>query len=534
MKQEVDFDAIIIGAGFSGLYQLYKLRDELGISAHIFEAAEDVGGTWYWNRYPGARCDSESHTYCYYFSDELLQKWEWSERYPGQVEILKYLNFATDHFKLRSDISFNNKITNMDFLEDENIWLVRSDSGKTYKTRYVINAVGCLSSANKPNIPGIVNFNGDIYHTGEWPHEEVVFKNKKVGVIGTGSSGIQAIPVIAESAEKVTVFQRTPNYSIPARNQKLTDEFVKNFKTKTSEWLEKMLLSRGGHAWPPPSEHCFDTPEKERLEILNAAWVAGGLGFRECFDDILTNIKSNDVMSDFIKDKIRSTVKDPLKADILSNIDHPFSTKRPPIDTNYFETFNKKSVELIDIRADPIKDIYDNGIRTKSASFPLDIIVFATGFDAMTGSLLKIDIKGRSKLNLRDIWSGGPQTYLGLQVAGFPNMFMLTGPGSPSVLTNMPRAIEQHVEWVAECITHLEKNNLKTIEASSHAMKDWVEHVNQTANKTLLPKTKHSWYLGANIPGKPQVFMPYTGGLNNYRDICNSIAEEGYTGFILS
>ena len=534
MTERVDFDAIIIGAGFSGLYQLYKLRDEIGLSVQIFEAADNVGGTWYWNRYPGARCDSESHTYCYYFSEKLLKKWEWSERYPGQAEILEYLNFVTDTLRLRNNISFNSRITKSEFLESEKIWLITDNSGKQYRSKYVINAVGCLSTANKPDIPGIKKFNGKIYHTGEWPHEEISFSNKRVGVIGTGSSGIQAIPVISETARLLTVFQRTPNYSVPARNQKLSTEFIVDFKNKTQDWLEKMLLSRGGHAWPLPLKHAFDTPEQERLEIMNNAWQNGGLGFRECFDDILTNTTSNNIMSEFLKDKIRSIVKNPDKARALSDIDHPFSTKRPPIDTNYFETYNKPNVSLVDIRKDPIKEIFTNGLRTFSDEFELDIIVFATGFDAMTGSILKMDIKGRDNSSIKNIWSAGPKTYLGLQVAGFPNMFFLTGPGSPSVLTNMPRAIEQHVDWVTDCISHMESNNLTSVEATPEAVESWVDHVNDTANKTLLPKAKHSWYLGANVPGKPRVFMPYTGGLNNYRDICNKIAKDGYAGFLFS
>jgi len=529
--EEIDFEAIVIGAGFSGLYQLHALRDKLGMSVHLFEAADDLGGTWYWNRYPGARCDSESHTYCYYFSEELLQEWEWSERYPEQKEILEYLNFAADRLDLRTDITFSNRITQMVFDEESLIWTVISEAGREYKTRFIINAVGCLSSTNIPNILGKERFKGSIYHTGEWPHVGVNFSGKSVAVIGTGSSGIQTIPEVGKLASQTTVFQRTPNYSIPARNEKLSQTFIEEFKSSTSEWMRKMLLSRGGHAWPIPTRHLIDTPVLERRKILEEAWSVGGLGFRECFDDILVNISSNSIMSDFIKDKIKDVVKDPDKSAILTNIDYPFSTKRPPIDTEYFEAFNEKNVNIVDIKTDPITEITAKGIKTQFKEFFFDIIIFATGFDAMTGSMLKIDVIGRKKKKLKDVWKAGPLTYLGLQVEGFPNMFILTGPGSPSVLTNMPRTIEHHVEFVTGCISHMVANNFRAMEPSNKAMVEWVEHVNEVANKTLLPKTKHSWYLGSNVPGKPQVFMPYAGGLNNYRDICSEIVEDGYRGF---
>jgi cation diffusion facilitator CzcD-associated flavoprotein CzcO len=528
------FDALIIGAGFSGLYQLFCLRDRLGLSVQVLEAGDGVGGTWYWNRYPGARCDSESHTYCYTFSQELLQDWDWTERYPEQPEILRYLNHVADRFDLRRSIRFSTRVSAAEYDAAANLWRVTTERGERLSAQYLITAVGCLSTANVPNIPGLESFRGRWVHTGEWPHEGVDFTGKRVGQIGTGSTGIQAAPVIAETAGHLTVFQRTANYSVPARNAPLTPEFKRYVKENFSEIQRLMNGNPNGHGWLIEDRSVFDVTPERRLELYEAAWRTGGLRFRATFRDLVVNKAANDTAAEFIRDKIREIVTDPVTAAILSDFDHPYAAKRPPIDTDYYETFNRENVTLVDLRATPIETITPSGIRTSKAEYPLDIIVFATGFDALTGPLLRIDIRGRDGLALAEVWRAGPRNYLGLQVTGFPNLFTITGPGSPSVLCNMPVAIEQHVEWIAGCIAHMRAQGLERIEAEPEAMEAWVEQVNAAANATLLPLAKSSWYLGANVPGKPRVFMPYAGGMARYRKICEEVTADGYRGFALA
>ncbi len=527
-------DALIIGAGFSGLYQLYCLRDRLGLSVQVLEAGAGIGGTWYWNRYPGARCDSESHSYCYSFSQELTREWEWSERYPGPPEILRYLNYVADRFDLKRDIRLNTRVAAAHYDEAANLWHVSTEAGEAFTAQFLITAVGCLSSANVADIPGLDTFEGRWYHTGQWPHEGVDFRGKRVGMIGTGSTGIQAAPVIAETAARLTVFQRTANYSVPARNGPLTPEFRRYVKENAAQIRQVMHASVNGHPWLIEDRSALQTAPAERQALYEAAWEAGGLRFRAAFRDLLTDKAANDTAADFIRAKIHEIVKDPATAAKLSNFDHPYASKRPPIDTDYFETFNRDNVELVDVRASPIERITPRGIRTRDAEYPLDIIVFATGFDGMTGSLLRIDIRGRDGLTLKKAWAAGPRNYLGLQVAGFPNLFTVTGPGSPSVLCNMPVAIEQHVEWITDCIDHMRRQGLGRIEPTAAAVDSWVAQVNAAAEATLLPQAKHSWYLGANIPGKPRVFMPYAGGMARYRKICAEVAAHNYEGFRLS
>jgi cation diffusion facilitator CzcD-associated flavoprotein CzcO len=529
----MELDALIIGAGFSGLYQLYRLRNVRGLTARVVESGDAVGGTWHWNRYPGARCDSESHAYCYTFSRELTQEWNWSERYPGPAEIQRYLNHVADRFELRSGIDFGRTVLSASFDEDSHRWHVTCDDGARYHARFLITAVGCLSTANVPNIDGLKDFNGQWYHTGQWPHEGVNFEGKRVAQVGTGSTGIQAAPVIAETAAHLTVFQRTANYSVPARNGPLSDEVRQRQKDDADSIQHIMHSNTNGHPWTINPQNAFDIDDGERQQVYEQAWETGGLKFRAAFADLLTDREANDTASAFICDKIRQIVKDPDTAASLSNIDHPYSAKRPPIDTRYFETFNRPNVSLVDLKKTPISKIDSTGIQTTGGHHAVDIIVFATGFDAMTGSLLKMDIKGRRQ-TLAEAWEAGPSNYLGLQVAGFPNLFTITGPGSPSVLSNMPVSIEQHVEWISDCIDHVIAADKTCIECTDEAMSGWVQHANDVANATLLPTVKHSWYLGANVPGKPQVFMPYAGGLDQYRQACNEVAQQGYKGFILS
>jgi cation diffusion facilitator CzcD-associated flavoprotein CzcO len=530
-RSVAEFDALVIGAGFSGLYQLYSLRDRLGLSVQVLEAGEGVGGTWYWNRYPGARCDSESHSYCYTFSRELLEEWQWTERYPGDAEIRRYLNHVADRFDLRRDIRFGTRVSSAHYDAPANRWRVTTEKGEQFTAQFLVTAVGCLSTANVPKIPGLETFAGQWYHTGQWPHEGVDFRGKRVGQIGTGSTGIQAAPVIAETAAHLTVFQRTANYSVPARNAPLTDEFQRWAKENFDEVRKVMHGTTNGHPFTIDRRRVFDVTDEERQRIYEAAWQKGGLQFRATFHDLLLDKKSNDTAADFIKRKIREIVKDPATAAVLADIDHPYAAKRPPIDTDYFETFNRDNVTLVDVRRSPIEAITPAGIRTRDAEYPLDIIVFATGFDAMTGPLLRMDIRGRDGVRLADVWRAGPRNYLGLQVAGFPNLFTVTGPGSPSVLCNMPVAIEQHVDWITDCIAHMREHGLDRIEADPKAMDRWMAEMERAVNATLLPQAQHSWYLGANVPGKPRVFMPYAGGMAHYRKICTEVAEKGYEGF---
>jgi cation diffusion facilitator CzcD-associated flavoprotein CzcO len=528
-------DALVIGAGFAGLYQLLCLRDRLGLRVRVLEAGDGVGGTWYWNRYPGARCDSESHSYAYYFSDALLQEWTWSERYPRQPEILRYLDHVADRFDLKRDISFGTRVTAARHDAEANLWRVETASGERFAATWLITAVGCLSAANIPDIEGLGDFAGRWFHTGEWPQEGVDFTGARVGMIGTGSTGIQAAPVIAEAAAHLTVFQRTANYSIPARNAPLTEQFKRWARDNAGELRRLMQRTANGHPFAIAERSAHDVTPAEREAIYAAAWDKGGLQFRAAFRDLLTDRAANDTAADFIRARIREVVQDPATAALLSAIDHPFATKRPPIDSGYFETFNRDNVALVDLRADPIDRITPEGIALRSGRHvPLDIIVFATGFDAMTGPLLRMDITGRDGLTLRDAWREGPRSLLGLQVPGFPNLFTITGPGSPSVLTNMPVAIEQHVEWITDCIAHLRRAGIARIEPDPEATARWVAHVNDAAAATLMPQAGHSWYLGANVPGKPRVFMPYAGGMARYRQTCAEVAAQGYRGFLLA
>ena len=526
-----DPDVVVIGAGFAGLYAIHRLRG-LGLRVHGLEAAEDVGGTWYWNRYPGARCDSESYYYCYSFSPELEQEWDWSERYPGQAEILSYLEHVADRFDLRRDFSFSTRVVAAHRDEDADRWVVETDRGR-WTCRWLITAVGCLSSANVPDIPGLESFAGEWHHTGQWPHEGVDVAGRRVGVVGTGSTGIQAIPELAGSAGHLTVFQRTANFSIPARNAPLAPEEAAGYKAGYAAIRELQQASTNGHPFVVSDVDVLALPDEERRELFERAWERGGLRFRAAVRDVLTDTEVNEAASDFIRSKIHETVQDAAAAEALTPRDHPFATKRPPIDTDYFETYNRPNVSLVDVRADPIAEITPDGVRLASGALhQLDVLVFDTGFDALSGPLLRLGLRGRDGRTLADAWAEGATTYLGLGVAGFPNLFTITGPGSPSVLTNMPTSIEQHVDWIADLVAHLRTHDLDA-EPTPEAQARWAEHVREAADATLLPRASSSWYLGANVPGKPRVFLPYAGGFARYREICDAEAAAGYPGFAL-
>ncbi len=527
-------DAVIIGAGFAGLYALYRMRDVLGLEVRVYEAGDGIGGTWYWNRYPGARCDSESFYYCYSFSRELEREWQWTSKYPEQPEILRYLEHVSDRFDLNRDIQLSTRVTRAVFDESTSRWEVDTDDGERISARFLITAVGCLSASNVPEIPGRDDFAGDWHHTAAWPKQGVDFRGKRVGLVGTGSTGIQATPVIAAEADHLTVFQRTPNFTIPARNRPLGTEEWAEIQARYPEIRRLQAESQGGFPYQLEDRSALDVSDEERTAIYEELWQAGGFKFLwGGFNDILRDKAANYTAAEFIRGKIREIVENPEVAERLCPTDHPYGSKRPPIDTDYYVTFNRDNVSLVDIRESPIVEITREGIRTQDAHYDLDIIVLATGFDAMTGSLLRIDIQGVDGLRLADKWEGGPRTYLGLQVAGFPNLFTITGPGSPSVLLNMPTAIEQHVDWISDCIEHMRDGGVTRIEAKEDAENRWVEHVNDVAKQTLYYEAK-SWYVGANIPGKAPVFMPYVGGLVLYKYFCDSVARDGYQGFELS
>jgi cyclohexanone monooxygenase len=522
-------DVVIVGAGFSGLYLVHRLRG-LGFSLRVFERGGDVGGTWYWNRYPGARCDVESMQYSYSFSEELQQEWDWSERFSAQPEILDYAGHVADRFDLRRSIDFDTSVTAAHFDEAARRWTVTTDRGETLSARFCVMATGCISDVQTPDIDGLSNFQGDTYHTGAWPHEDVDFGGKRIAVIGTGSSGIQAIPVLAEQAGHVTVFQRTANYSLPARNGPMTEDYARSWKDDYADLREQQRQTHKGALGEFSNVSGLDASEAERAEAYETRWARGGTVLLGSYKDMMTDNQVNETAAEFVRDKIRATVNDPEVAEKLAAKGYPIGTKRICVDSGYFETFNRDNVDLVDIKATPIERVDPDGLTTSEGSYKFDAIVFATGFDAMTGTLFNIDIQGRQGAKLKDKWEAGPRTYLGLMSESFPNMFMITGPGSPSVLTNMIVSIEQHVDWVTDCLVHMRERDLDTISPDLAAQDDWVEHVNVVAHGTLFPQAA-SWYMGANIAGKPRIFMPYIGGAGAYRKICDQVVADGYKGF---
>ena len=524
-------DAIIVGAGFAGMYMLHKLRG-LGLAARVLEAGSGVGGTWYWNRYPGARCDVESVQYSYQFDDALQQEWDWTERYAAQPEILSYANHVADRFDLRRDIQFNTRVRAATFEEATSRWTVETEAGERFTARFCIMATGCLSSPNLPEFKGLDSFKGERYHTGYWPHEEVDFTGKRVAVIGTGSSAVQSIPIIAGQARHLTVFQRTPNYAVPAHNKPLDPEYVRNVKANYPALRARAKQTMTGIDFDYSDKAALETSPEEREREYERRWQHGGLWFLGAYKDLMVEEAANATAAEFVRGKIRERVRDPQVAELLSP-QNTIGCKRMCVDIGYFETFNRGNVELIDVSDEPIEAITAKGVRAKGREHEVDAIVFATGFDAMTGALNRIDIRGRGGLPLKQKWKEGPRAYLGLAMAGFPNLFTITGPGSPSVLTNMLPTIEQHVEWIAGVIQHMRDRQLARIEPVPAAEDEWVAHGTELAGRTLR-YTCGSWYLGVNIPGKPRVFMPYIGGFPRYVERCNEIAASGYEGFALS
>lgn len=526
-------DAVIVGAGMSGLYMLHRLR-QAGFSAIVLEAADDVGGTWYWNRYPGARCDIQSLDYQFSFDPSLEDDWQWSEKYATQPEILRYLRRVADRYELRKDIQFSTRVHSASWDENNDCWNITTDKGDSVNSRFFIMATGCLSMPKQPDIPGADKFKGDAYVTGRWPHADIDFTGKRVAVIGTGSSGIQSIPIIAQQARQLTVFQRTPSYSMPAGNGPIPEKKRAAIAADRDAYREAARLSGGGVPVEMVMESALSVSEQERQGRYENAWAQGELFAPvEAFNDLLLNAASNDTFAEFIRQKIRATVNDPHTAELLCPTTYPMGTKRPCLDSGYYETFNLPHVHLVDLRTTPITTITENGIIFGEEYVEFDVIVFATGFDAMTGALTAIDIRGHNDLTLKEKWQHGPLTYLGLTTVGFPNLFMITAPGSPSVLSNMVVSIEQHVDWITDCIMHMRANDYTQIEATQTAENGWIQHVNDCADITLYPQA-NSWYIGANVPGKPRVFLPYAGGVGTYRETCDKVVANNYMGFHLS
>jgi cation diffusion facilitator CzcD-associated flavoprotein CzcO len=531
------YDAVVIGAGFSGMYMLKLLRDRLGLSAKVFEKGDTVGGTWYWNRYPGARCDSDAYIYGYTWDRQLLQEWEWSERYPEQPEILRYLEHVAKRHDLKRDIQFGTAVTGCEYDEGSGLWHVRTDKGDQVSARFLITAVGTLHTTNLPAFKGLEKYKGKWYHTSTFPKEGVDFTAKRVAVVGTGATAVQAIPEIAQQAKQLTVFQRTANYCVPARNGKVDPAVTKARKADYENIIRRLRESFFGqeHYFIPKS--ALEATAEEREAVFDKMWDTGGFAFWLAnYQDMFFSKEANELCADYIRRKIRKTVKDPSVAERLLPKGHFYGTKRQPLDTNYYETYNRDNVLLVDAATDGgIEEITEKGIRAGGKDYEFDVIVFATGFDAMTGPLKALGIKGRGGRPLADEWRDGPRTYLGISVAGFPNLFTITGPQSPSVLSNMPVSIEQHVEWIADCIARMREEGRTVIEATEQAQEQWGAHVNEIVGMTLMTSA-NSWYMSRNIPGKPVAFLPYLGpeGVGGYRKKCDEVAAKGYEGFRLA
>ncbi|MFI6691179.1 flavin-containing monooxygenase [Streptomyces sp. NPDC050433] len=534
MNDSRTVDAVVVGAGFAGLYQLHRFR-QLGLTTRVFEAGDDIGGTWFWNRYPGARCDIPGLAYSYSFSPELEQEWTWTEKYPPQSELLRYINHVADHFDLRRDITLSTRVTAADYDGQTGRWRVTTDSGETVGTRFLVMATGCLSVPKLPEVPGLDVFQGATYHTGQWPHEGVDFTGLRVAVVGTGSSGVQSIPLIAAQAAEVTVFQRTPAYVLPAYNEPLGQDVIDAVKADYPGFREAGRNTGYGVATGfTPTKSALEVSEEERTANYQEAWDSGMLtALLGGYTDLLTDKKANDTAAEFVRQKIRERVTDPEVAEALSPYSYPLGTKRPCLDIGYYETYNEPHVHLVDLRKTPLVELTTDGVRTSDREYPVDAVVFATGYDAVTGALNRIDIRGRDGQLLRDKWTEGPRSYLGLTVAGFPNLFTITGPSSPSVLSNVIVSIEQHVDLVCDLIAHLREEGHGTVEPQEEAEDQWVAHVAAMADATLYPSAD-SWYVGANVPGKPRVFMAYVGGVGTYREHCKGVVERGYEGFRFS
>ena len=522
------YDVIVIGAGVSGLYQLYKLR-EMGLSVRVFEDAGGVGGTWYWNRYPGCRFDSESETYGYSWSEELLQEWDWKEHFSGQPENERYLNFVADKFNLRPHIQLSSRVSSAVYDENEHCWEVQIEGGQRARAQFLIGAVGVLSAKYTPPFAGIDSFQGESFHTSNWPQEKVDLRGKRVGVIGTGATAIQLIPIVAEEAAQLTVFQRTPNYAAPCRNSEVNPETQAAWKARYPKIHKKCRETSAGfeHEFDPRS--ALEVSEAERLELYETLWSQPGFTkWLGNFHDIMTNREANETFAEFVRNKIRQRVHDPEVAEMLVPTDHPFGAKRIPLETHYYEAYNRDTVQLVDVRQAPIERITPQGVKTQDAEYELDVIIYATGFDAVSGPLTRIDIRGEGGQTFTDKWADGPRSYLGIQTAGFPNFFI----AASTAFCNYTVCAEMIVEWIADCIGHLREQNLSSIAPTLQAEQEWVDHSNEIASYTLLTDTE-SWFMGANIPGKTRALLLYANTVPEYRKRCQAAAEGGYKEFVV-
>ncbi|HKA56284.1 MAG TPA: NAD(P)/FAD-dependent oxidoreductase [Candidatus Binatia bacterium] len=522
------FDAIVVGAGVSGLYQLYRLR-QLGLSVRCFEDGSGVGGTWYWNRYPGCRFDSESETYGYSWSEELLQEWDWKEHFSGQPENEKYLNFVADKFDLRKDIQFNSRVVSAVYDERANRWEVQLESGQRARAQFLVMAVGILSARYIPPFEGVDSFKGESYHTSRWPKEKVDLSGKRVAVIGTGATAVQLIPVIAKEVAHLTVFQRTPNYCAPLRNGLVREEIQNQWKASYQEIHKRIRETAFGFTHDFDPRKTLEVPNEERLALYEELWSQPGFKkWLANFHDIMIDREANEDFAEFVRNKIRQRVKDPVVAEKLVPKDHPFGSKRIPLETEYYEAYNRDNVLLVDIRETPIERITPKGIKTSDREYEFDVIIYATGFDAVTGALTRLDIRGEAGQTLKDKWAGGPRTYLGLQTAGFPNLFIAIN----TAFCNYTVCAESVVEWITDCIRYLREKDYACIAPTPEAEEAWVEHAAELASHTLLSDAK-SWFVGANIPGKARALLLYANTAPAYRQKCAEVAAKGYEGFVL-
>jgi cation diffusion facilitator CzcD-associated flavoprotein CzcO len=522
-------DAVVIGAGFGGMCMVQRLRS-MGLKVQGIEAGADVGGVWYWNRYPGARCDLMSIDYSYSFSEEIQQEWTWSEQFAAQPEILAYANFVADRLDLRKEFQFNTRVERAQFDEARSLWIVRTDRGELLEATYCIMATGPLSVPKDPGYPGAEDFKGDVYYAARWPHEPVSFAGKRVGVIGTGSTGIQIVPVVAEEAQELFVFQRTPSFTMPMRNKPLDAEYVAQVKRHYPALRAAARNTAIGGVRPQTTRPLFSVTPEDRLELMEDSWRRGGLAFLGTFSDVLTNAEANEIVAEFVRGKIGEVVNDPDTAERLKPRGYPIFARRPCLDTDYYESFNRPNVHLVDLLEDPIERLTGRGVKTSRGEIELDALIMATGYDGLTGAMLAIDIEGRGGRRLADKWRDGARSYLGLAMEGFPNLFMICGANGPAALANIVTLDEQNTDWIADCITHMRKNGFATVEADAQSEADWMDAIAALAEKSLMPKA-NTWYVGANVEGKPRVFSLYSGGFHKYREICEAVTADGYRGF---
>ncbi len=532
-KTNVSVDVIIIGAGIAGLYLVQRLK-KMGSTFRVFEAGKDLGGTWFWNRYPGARFDSESYSYGYSWSKELLDEWEWSEHFAGQPETLKYLNYVADKFELREHITFNSRVTHCHYYEAENRWVVKTNNNEETFAQFVIFATGVLSEPYLPDFKGRDLFKGLSWHTSNWPHSPVDLRNKKVGVIGTGATAVQLITEVSKNVGSLTVFQRTANYCKPLRNSPIKPEEQAQIKSEYQNIFDRCNSTAGGFIHDFDSRSIFEVSRVERDDFFDNKWREKGFGFwLGNFADIMTDMKANQVVAEFVREKIRARIKDPDVASLLTPTDHPFGSKRVPLESGYYESYNRKNVELVDLKKYPIQEFTNEGILTSQKEYEFDLIIFATGFDAVTGAMDKIDIRGVHNRSLKEKWEDGPSTFLGLTTAGFPNMFITGGPHNAASFCNVPRCLEYNVEWITDCILFLKENGYSKLDAPADAESEWTKDVLEAAEATLFTDAK-SWFMGSNIPDKKRVFLNYISGIPTFQSECNKVASEKYRIFNLS